>query len=342
MPRATDCRGAVVGWWMRTLTLLSSCTAALHPPPLRAQAERWLAQAPGPAGETESVENFSYVRQRTDATRAALYDCAHPRGKAAVTTGLARRRIAAAPCADPRASPCAAVRPPAPEAAGAERESRCGGLARRGAPYRRPSHRGWHRMAWPDPRAAHRRLAAVCTRRGCWPGASDPLGSGGLWGHGGPWASPRGRGAGGVRCPGLRRVPRGRTAVPRLGQTAKERGGFRSGTGVAHHGSAGDKERCSMRQAELVQADCRGTRMHPGSGRRSGGGDPHHDQRGPPGRRARVPTAVWHVAGAGETGARRSQPQNGTPPAIAARRVVRFVVSRTLKQAVAEVGSSAD
>jgi hypothetical protein len=35
-------------------------------------------------------------------------------------------------------------------------------------------------------------------------------------------------------------------------------------------------------------------------------------------------------------------PKTGTAAAIPARRVVRFVVSRTLKQAVAEVGSPAD
>ena len=35
-------------------------------------------------------------------------------------------------------------------------------------------------------------------------------------------------------------------------------------------------------------------------------------------------------------------PRTGTAAAIPARRVVRFVVSRTLKQAVAEVGSPAD
>ena len=91
-----------------------------------------------------------------------------------------------------------------------------------------------------------------------------------------------------------------------------------------------------------ASADCRGTRVHPGAGRSSGGGHPHHDQRGPPGRRARCLRrfGTWQVR------AKRARvgrnPKTGTAAAIAARRVVRFVVSRTLKQAVAEVGSPAD
>ena len=81
-----------------------------------------------------------------------------------------------------------------------------------------------------------------------------------------------------------------------------------------------------------------------GGGRASGPATRDRPPGGPPAGGARcILRRFGTVAGAGEAGARGPATRRpGSAAAIPARRVVRFVVSQTLKQAVAEVASPAD
>ena len=121
--------------------------------------------------------------------------------------------------------------------------------------------------------------------------------------------------------------------MPRLGGLLEE---------AAHVCFPGDKERCSMRKAELVQRIAEELGCTQGQAEEAVAailttikealrdGEPVFLRR----------FGTWQVR------AKRARlgrnPKTGMVAAITARRVVRFVVSRTLKQAVAEVGSPAD
>jgi hypothetical protein len=82
--------------------------------------------------------------------------------------------------------------------------------------------------------------------------------------------------------------------------------GVQDGT---HRGTA-DMERQHAESGDRVTGG-RGTRAYQCPGGRSGDGDPGHDQGGTPAGRAGDPPPHWHVARAGEAGARRPEPQDG-------------------------------
>ena len=90
--------------------------------------------------------------------------------------------------------------------------------------------------------------------------------------------------------------------MPRLGGLLEER-----------HTSAlpGDKEHGSMRKADLVQRIAAELGCTIGQAEAAVEAILTTIKEIAPAGRARVPAAVWHVAGAGEAGARRSQPEDG-------------------------------